>query len=432
MEPPLAATDHGEYRRLEPQWDPALIACSIAICFIGSLTATQVFCHARMCLSFSSVFIWTGAGSLIFGFCAVWALHEIAMLACMLDVRIGVDAGLTCLSAVLAVFFTWIALASDVLWDRYLKLRRRKKRKQRKSASKQKSRRRFPDAERDHSSGTTPLLDAVDSPEGHEDREDERGYFDGDDIEIRDRRPTAAFLDNAGPASAPVSPGTTVLLKPPSGGFRYDDADPEQGLFSKRNGMSSASKAWLASGQTDDADEGQEPSQRSPSEAGNTNTASSEWSSIRHNSSIGGSSSGYLNINSAMGMMYRKGSATGNAFIYIAKALWAGCTFKNASKGLFWSIAITAMHYCGIAGLRIPQGYYTLNPVLVMISALVSWAVCFVGIILMSNMETQLSQQLLFSAVATVGVNGMHHSGMRSVFGFSILFISYFQLITTF
>jgi len=73
------------------------------------------------------------------------------------------------------------------------------------------------------------------------------------------------------------------------------------------------------------------------------------------------------------------------------------------------------MHYVGIAGLRIPHGYYTLNPILFLASALISWIVCLVGCIFMAQMETHLPQQILFSVVASTGVAAMHFTGMRAI-----------------
>jgi len=111
---------------------------------------------------------------------------------------------------------------------------------------------------------------------------------------------------------------------------------------------------------------------------------------------------------------YRKGTSTGkNAFLATAETLYHGLTLKNLIKGLLWSLAITSMHYVGIAGLRIPRGYFVLNPFLVILSALISWVVCLVGCILMAHMETHLPQQFLFSFVATAGVAAMHFTGKK-------------------
>ena len=70
--------------------------------------------------------MWTILGSLTCGFCSIWSLHEVAMLACELDLPIGLDVPLTILSSLLAVIFTFAALASDMLQEKYNRRSRRK------------------------------------------------------------------------------------------------------------------------------------------------------------------------------------------------------------------------------------------------------------------------------------------------------------------
>jgi NO-binding membrane sensor protein with MHYT domain len=106
-----------------------------------------------------------------------------------------------------------------------------------------------------------------------------------------------------------------------------------------------------------------------------------------------------------MGLAYRRAPATTlNAFVATAKILYLGMTPRNIIKGFLWSVAITSMHYSGIFGLDIPHGKVVLNPWIVLASALISWLVCTIGCICMAEMEAMLSQQLLFSVVATTGV----------------------------
>ena len=100
-----------------------------------------------------------------------------------------------------------------------------------------------------------------------------------------------------------------------------------------------------------------------------------------------------------------------DAFIATGETLYAGSTRRNVVKGFQWSLAISGMHYVGIAALCIPEGYSTLNPFLVVPSGLISWAVCLVGVILISQIETYFAQQCLFSVVASTGVAAMHLIG---------------------
>lgn len=103
-----------------------------------------------------------------------------------------------------------------------------------------------------------------------------------------------------------------------------------------------------------------------------------------------------------------------NLFVATAEALWKGLTMRNIIRGFLWSLAITSMHYVGIAALQVPDGHYKLQPFLVLLSALISWVVCLVGVILMAQMETHLGQQCFFSVVATLGVAAMHFTGMSA------------------
>jgi hypothetical protein len=81
--------------------------------------------QAQLSSSFFTVFTWISIISLTFGFCASWSLHFVGMLSCKLDLPVELDVGLTLLSAVLAVSFTFIALGAELLWKRYNSNKRR-------------------------------------------------------------------------------------------------------------------------------------------------------------------------------------------------------------------------------------------------------------------------------------------------------------------
>ena len=69
------------------------------------------------------------------------------------------------------------------------------------------------------------------------------------------------------------------------------------------------------------------------------------------------------------------------------------------------------MHYVGLLGLKVPNGFVIFNPGFVILSAIISWVVCLAGCVLMGSMETRIQQQLLFAVVATAGVAAMHFTG---------------------
>ncbi|KAL8847228.1 MAG: hypothetical protein Q9221_007714 [Calogaya cf. arnoldii] len=343
-------------RGLEPQWDGGLIAASIAVSLLGAFTSTQLMCQARMSLGFSSIAVWTALGSLTFGFCSIWCLHFVAMLACQLDLPIGIDVFLTMLSALLAVFFTFVALASDLLWGKFCQSSRRRRHIKRTSAV-------YKDA---------PLEESASEPLMSSELEDEE----------------------------PVSTETSSTLHPTEPSDHGED--PRRSDIPERsNGRPTLGK------QSSSGTNGFTDRSRRTSSAGSlTSGRSSSFTSTSQ------SSTGLRDI---LNIACQTTAPAKNAFVATGERLYSGCTSKNIVKGFLWSLAITSMHYVGIMALKIPQGHVTLNPFLVVLSAIISWVVCLVGCILISRIEVHLAQQLLFAVVASTGVAAMHFTGMSAV-----------------
>lgn len=344
-------------------------------------------CQARVSLHFHSVLVWTILGSLTFGFCSIWTLHFVAMLAYELDVQIGVNVPLTVLSSILAVLFTFAALASDLLWTTCTGRRHGDIQNARKRKVATGTKTREPAITQD--SDSRPLLDHTEEDEAgsplmynsemsniqHQGETREADYFAGTNGQgnLRTTSPDPFGSDQAqdmhlrgeSPAGTPNSkqpPNTIVAVHPESTGA--ESSEPST-------------------------------SRRSSSFTGSSSTVSHGFSSI-------------------MNIAYRTASPGKNAFIATGDALYHGCTTKNAARGFLWSLAITSMHYSGIFALRVPDGHCTLDYGLVVLSGIMSWLVCVIGCILMPEMETHLSQQFLFSAVATLGVAAMHFTGNPS------------------
>jgi NO-binding membrane sensor protein with MHYT domain len=365
-------------RVLRPQIDVALIVASIAISFLGAFTSTQLMCHARMSTRLSSVFTWAILGSLIFGFCSVWSLHEVAMLAYRFDLPIGVDAPLTVLSSVLAVSFTFLALATDMLWDRYKRWKHGQNRRQRLS-------RRYNDSNLNdtaiangspNKSIATPLLESYDL-QGEESSHEE-------------------ILGEIGTANDAHLSST-------------EDESPTSSSSTSTTGRLLEEQERNVSGASHSADYSHAVLGAMSMQRQSSNGSAAFQSSTKY------SGSGSIGFGSAMDFIYQKsGTPARNAFVATGKLLHSGCTPTNISKGLIWSLAITSMHYVGIFALRVPAGYYRFNSGLVILSAMISWAVCTVGCILMSQMETHLPQQILFSLLAAAGVAAMHFTGMSA------------------
>jgi hypothetical protein len=112
-----------------------------------------------------------------------------------------------------------------------------------------------------------------------------------------------------------------------------------------------------------------------------------------------------------MNTMYQPTVHDENALIATYRGLIAGFNFKHVWRGLVWSLSLWCMHYGGLLAMRIPDGYIVFNPIYVGIAELISWVVCIVGSIFMEHIEPFLSQQILFSVVATLGIAAMHFTG---------------------
>ena len=367
-----------------------------------------------MSIRFSSVLIWTMLGSLTFGFCSIWSLHFVAMLACELDLPIGINVPLTLLSAVLAVCFTFAALASDLLWDTYMRRRRkynrllRKEKKARSAVKISKLNARDLSSER--------LLDPIEEePEEQEEQdgeemgeerysqdvEDSRSPLVSKRLSEQDRNGT--FNPDTPPQTPPISP-QPVLHREPSNdmmGVHLNGSAVEEPTKPSSQSPDPMTPTRVESSESTIGDPGYPRYQRRPS----------DQSISRRSDSLMGSTHSSYGLGNIMNLAYRGTSPAKNAFIATGEALYAGCTRRNIAKGFLWSLAITSMHYVGIAALRIPQGDFTLEPPFVILSGLLSWVVCLIGCILMSQIETHLTQQFLFAIVACTGVAAMHFTG---------------------
>lgn len=325
-------------------------------------------CQARASVHISHVLVWTILGSLTFGFCSIWSLHFVAMLGCELDLPIGINVPLTILSSILAVFFTFAALASDLLLERYRRRRQRNKPGWRRNRTAKKL-------------NTDPVSDTwADSskPYSEEVEQEQDDYSD----HVEDSEAVSLLHGIPPESDAEATLRASDGSESPLAMNRATNGDP----VTKFPALSTTT---------------------SPT---NTSRPSSGYPDSRRSSFVGSthSSHGLANI---INIAHRSTAPAGNAFIATGEALYIGCTARNIVKGFLWSLAITGMHYVGIAALQVPRGYITLTPSLVILSGLISWVVCLVGVILMSKIETHLAQQFLFSVVASTGVAAMHFTG---------------------
>ncbi|TVY36171.1 Sensor histidine kinase [Lachnellula subtilissima] len=78
-----------------------------------------------------------------------------------------------------------------------------------------------------------------------------------------------------------------------------------------------------------------------------------------------------------------------NVFVATFEGLLGGLCLEAVLMGLLWSLSLTFMHYGGLFAMEIPEGYITLSPI-----------------------PPFLSQQILFSTIAAIGVASMHFTGL--------------------
>ncbi len=384
-----------------------MIVASIAISLLGAFTSTQLMCQARMSVRFTSVLAWTILGSLTFGFCSVWCLHFVAMLACELDASIGIDVPLTLLSAILAVVFTFSALASDLLLARYAQGRWKGQGMSRKKKRSAKSAPDRPGAlSRENSSKA--VLGYVE--------EEEENYpvvtqNEEDPQQLSSRKGLAIEL-NGSPLGGIHTPPESPSKSPPLADDDVDMQESEPLLHHSSSNRSSEAPTPHRAPENHLRPILTKHLSEERHSFDSVQDTSSEYSTSRRSSSFLGSNSSSYALGNLMIKAYRGTSPAKNAFIATGEALYEGCTIKNIIKSFIWSLAITSMHYVGIAALRVPDGYFTLDIGFVILSALISWIVCLVGCILMLRIETNLAQQCLFSVVASTGVAAMHFTGM--------------------
>ncbi|KAK5072847.1 hypothetical protein LTR64_000743 [Lithohypha guttulata] len=322
------------------------------------------------------------------------------MLAYELDLPIGLNIPLTVLSAFLAVFFTFVALASDLAWDRFSRYRKRSRGRR----SRGRRMKEYLDAveagrpELPHRGSSEPLV--VQSRRTSSD-------LPSNNLGTpRSSSPTRLRLQMQEGSPAPILSHRPSLSQRASSSSHkhFDGLDPAPTF------LGTAINPPLLGDDVGEEDKDYDD------DAYGTET-SSDYTYLRRYSdttlSTEASSFGLGLLNSTK--TWKPGPArAANPILMMLTGLWHGITLKNIAKGFFWSLAITSMHYAGILALKVPEGWCTLHPALVLLSAIISWVVCTVGCILMSQMESYLIQQIMFAVVATTGVAAMHFTGMSA------------------
>lgn len=358
--------DSSSPRSLVCHYNLTTVTAALVISLLGSFTSTQLMSQARGARTLPSVFIWTGLSCLIFGFCGTWCLHFLGMLSCEFDVPIGLDPVLTALSALVAVSFTFIALSWNLI-QQYRQRLARKRRAHRMSQELGDPLYLDLDFRQSSQRLLRPPLEGPDTPVR------KQVQFDGSvQLEVSDSESLLADIE----AAHLVSP-----RRQSSNG--EDDLAYQMMLPAEKKSVSDY----------EDAPE------------------TDEWQSrllLENGSSIEAALRRKRRSSQAYPDIY---TAASHTLYFTAKSLLRGLTAANGAKGLMWSIALTNMHFMGVKALRIPGGYVSLHPVRVVLCAMISWSVCFVGVVLMDGMQVNIKQQVLFSVVAATGVAAVHFSG---------------------
>ena len=347
-------------------------------------------------------------GSLIFGFCSIWSLHFVATLACGLDLQIQLNLGLTILSAFLAVFFTFCALGGQLLWKSYQKGRRKKRPTRKRPHSPSASRR---NSEADGLLRRSRSEDTL----ARQDIKDQRNKNDVQDhttlpFAMTQQSPSGFEhlrnpTDDAASPAVPQRPLLTPLQPDHFPGMETVISP----TFEPDRALTSQSDMNQAFDSDDDS----------------TTRRSSENGSSERSSSFTGSSSTISRLGMGKFVSIRTRRKTrhihgGNLIIATARTLLNGLTLQAVAYSLCWSLSLGSMHYVGIYALKIPYGYIVVSKLWIL-SVLIAFVVCGVALTLFREMETNLAQQVLFSAIAAGGIGAMHFTGMAATTFYTVM-----------
>ncbi|KAI0352202.1 hypothetical protein OH77DRAFT_1561431 [Trametes cingulata] len=375
--------------------------------------------HAKYTRSLVLKWIWTFCASIAFGFCAIWAMHFVGMLACRLDVEIRFDIPLTILSAVVAVGFTFAALASPYAteaiensapvrtlskWNRGL----------------------YASVSHLVAGRTSDDLEAAYAPLRTTDPEEHaaspltgRTYLDEGDLEGSSDDDESGHNSASAERSYPadVRPGTSIPVSDPVDLTERSSREATAISYGRDGSHKSPSRSparqrllhrALTSSAASRASEDSTPS------SSTTTTSSSSESSFTRNLSgttleTSSSSSWGEPLHSGLSRETRlriKARAKERpipefGWRYWLRAHYKSITFFLCVRAAIWAAAIVFMHYCGMWAMEIPEGRILWDMRIVALSYLVAFA-------------THFGRQMVFSTLAALGCCSMHYTGMAA------------------
>ncbi|CCL98839.1 uncharacterized protein FIBRA_00844 [Fibroporia radiculosa] len=438
-------------------FDAQLVVLSYCISWLGAYTSTQIIIHAKYTRNAWIKWLWTFLASLAYGFCAIWCMHFVGMLACHLDIHIGFDFYLTILSAVVAVGFTFAAFSSPYISDaigdsRFLHAISHLFRAIRRCIFSCCPKRDLEagyealgqGGEDDRRSSTSqdpePQGEEQIDYQGIDDDEREasleRTSLESVSVtELPERAPAPASIPQPLPVQTPVPPPTrgrphgpaytrrissgsrksqghsTTLKSPP---LVRQRSLPRVRRLSTESGSNSPSTASSSLSSSDSSSRhrqrGSGNSLSGTTLASGTTESSSSLSSWGESLHVGLSRETRLRIKARA----RERPLPTFGWRYWMKAHWQTITALVVVRAAVWGLALVMMHYCGMWAMIIPNGHISWDLRIVVLSYVVAFTLCLVSCATMEHIEVHFGRQVAFSTISAAGCCSMHYTGMAA------------------
>ncbi|KAG0146668.1 hypothetical protein CROQUDRAFT_44032 [Cronartium quercuum f. sp. fusiforme G11] len=359
---------------LFPEWSWRLVVVSYAISWIGAYTTSAIIAHANSLLLTGGPnwFLWIGLASITYGFISIWSLHLIAMTAETFEgIEVSFHPGLTALSALVATFFTFLALISSArspfrrntsFDSRVPVVRPRLLRRSPAFASLRRRRASFGDGKRllhlDQHRPSSPALAPSDSPYSPVTSPCGTKYVRGPAW----YPPLRALKTTASPSSLP----------------RY--CSQSQGYRPLASGEDG--EGWGTEEENDEEEDNEEEEEEEE-----------DLPLDPHSSHL----------------LSRAPQHAPLTLRSLSREVRAGATLVNGLKGFIWGSAIAFMHHIGMKAMEIPSGRVIWNPIYIGLSCSLALVVSWLGCITIDQMDLHLGRQLLFATLTSAGAFGFHY-----------------------
>ncbi|TFK87750.1 hypothetical protein K466DRAFT_490293 [Polyporus arcularius HHB13444] len=349
--------------------------------------------------------VWTFCASIAFGFCAIWSMHFVGMLACRLDVDVTFDVFLTVLSAVIAVVFTFAAMASPYASEAIdnsapMRILSRWNSEICSGVVSLFTPRKLHDLE----AGYAPLHSS--DPDEHTTLpggdevldEDDHSGGSSDEVEVGDElSPSLPHAAPSAPISSPVRGGPSRTL---SGGRRASfilgndsPTTPRPRLLHRAfGGATTALTTPSGSSSTSSSESSFTRSLSGTTLATTATSASNSWAEPLR---AGLSREARLRIKARA----KERPPPEFGWWYWLKQHYSTISVFLVLRAAIWAAAIVFMHYCGMWAMIIPEGR-------------ISWDLRIVALSYVVAFSSHIARQMIFSTIAALGCCSMHYTGM--------------------